>query len=285
MYTLEQWRGADAVGRAAMLDAIAERVAGRFKVDRATAGDLAPALVDAKHRVRYRLIFAHSFKFGFDAQDEALAAAITTPMQLNIEEMRPASRETTASFAITEEPVRNSLAVALLGIEDEEDAADIAGDLDPELMPSAPCYLGRESAEFVANALGGKLPTERQWEAMSRATSDTLFPFGNAVPSDDELNAWMEFDLDAPSIKRNSFSICGLFFGEWCRDAYRTSHAAKAPTVEGSFVIKGGGAFFWPWQGEEWVWCLHAMRMPSVGLDEDPDNRMAACRVVIEDIF
>ena len=62
--------------------------------------------------------------------------------------------------------------------------------------------------------------------------------------------------------------VKGIFFGEWCSDVFKLSHAENASAISGSNVIKGGAAYFWPWQDQEWVWCMCAMRMPSTDLDE-----------------
>ena len=51
--------------------------------------------------------------------------------------------------------------------------------------------------------------------------------------------------------------------GEWCGDYYKKNNRSLATD---DFVIKGGGAYFWPWQSDEWIWCMSAMRMSSDGL-------------------
>lgn len=55
----------------------------------------------------------------------------------------------------------------------------------------------------------------------------------------------------------------GIYTGEWCSDYYKKNHCSE--NAQG-FVIKGGGAYFWPWQADEWIWCMSAMRMSSEGL-------------------
>jgi hypothetical protein len=95
---------------------------------------------------------------------------------------------------------------------------------------------------------------------------DSVFPFGDSLPSEAEIDEWMAFDLSRAQKRRNRRGLYGLFFGEWCSDLFAKSHEVDAPVDAHSRVIKGGGANFWPWQDDEWVWCMTAMRMPSSDL-------------------
>jgi hypothetical protein len=61
----------------------------------------------------------------------------------------------------------------------------------------------------------------------------------------------------------NGFGLRSLFFGEWCRDRWRPSHEPSSPENLDEWVVRGGAARFWPWQDEEWVGAMSAMRMPS----------------------
>ncbi len=81
------------------------------------------------------------------------------------------------------------------------------------------------------------------------------------------MEAWLVWDAPGGIQKRrNGFDLEDLFGGEWCADPFYVSYEPGAAIEEGSFVVRGGGSQFWPWQGEEWIWCASAMRMPSSGL-------------------
>jgi formylglycine-generating enzyme required for sulfatase activity len=80
----------------------------------------------------------------------------------------------------------------------------------------------------------------------------------------------LTFDFSAGNGKANAFGLHGLFVGEWCLDFFAMSYEPNASlAADGSArVVRGGGAFFWPWQDQEWVWCMSAMRCPSTDLPE-----------------
>ena len=48
----------------------------------------------------------------------------------------------------------------------------------------------------------------------------------------------------------------GIYTGDWCSDYYKTS---DCELEDKEYVIRGGGAYFWPWQADEWIWCMSAM--------------------------
>ncbi|HKD28352.1 MAG TPA: SUMF1/EgtB/PvdO family nonheme iron enzyme [Xanthobacteraceae bacterium] len=116
-----------------------------------------------------------------------------------------------------------------------------------------PAFLTRSEAEEVTRLLGGSLPSEEQWEYACRAGTSSLFCFGSKVLSKDQLERWLEWDLSDPNLASNGFGLTGLFFGEWCRDLFTKSYASDAEKLPNAYAIRGGGAYFWPWQDEEWV--------------------------------
>src|SRR5271157_1216615 len=100
------------------------------------------------------------------------------------------------------------------------------------------------------------IPFRSEWESSCRGGLRTLFAFGNSLPDDREPGRWMDWNLSDPTkLPKNRLGSSGLFFGEWCADVFHFSYAPDAPMEPGSFVVRGGGAFFWPWQDDEWVWC------------------------------
>lgn len=265
--SMDQWRHLSREDRIRTVDQLASRLGPGFEADLSSVEELCPVVVRKEFVIRFRVVFSHDSKFGFDATDEEIAARISSPLQANVDEMRPARVVRLGCFAISEEPIRASHSAALLSM-------PLRG------PPSHPAFLSRTEAERCAERLSGELPTELHWEAAARGTSSGIFPFGNALPAEPELEKWMTFDLDDPNRGTNGFGLAGLFFGEWCKERYAMSHDPKAPVIADAFVIKGGGAYFWPWQEDEWVWCLTAMRMPS----SDLLDGTAAARVVLNNL-
>lgn len=265
--SLDEWLESNLDERSRVVGDIIQQLGSAFEPDLTSLSDLSPVVIHKGCAVRFRIIFPHEFKFGFDAIDEQIAAKISSPIQANLDEMRPACAVRLNCFAISEEPIRASLASTLLHV-------------PPSEAGSHPAYLSRTEAERCAELLGGSLPTERQWEGASRGKCSGIFPFGNDLPPESELERWMTFNLDDPNLGRNGFGLSGIFFGEWCKERYSTSHDSQAPVLTDSYVIKGGGAFFWPWQDDEWIWCLVGMRMPS----SDLVDGTAATRVVLNDL-
>lgn len=125
-------------------------------------------------------------------------------------------------------------------------------------------YLKKESVDLLCTKLNLRLPTEIEWEYFVRAGSDDLFSFGKQLPSDAELEKWLCFDFtDLSCVNCNNFGLYGIYTGDWCSDYYKISDCESG---DKEYVIKGGGAYFWPWQADEWIWCMSAMRMSSKGL-------------------
>jgi hypothetical protein len=134
---------------------------------------------------------------------------------------------------------------------------------------AAPAMVTRDEAIAIAEALSCRLPSEAEWEACCRAGSSGPFPWGSTLPDSTTLERWLDWSLVDDDLQRSVLGFGGLFFGEWCANEFRVSHQPDAPVRAGAFVVKGGGAQFWPWQNQEWVWCMCAMRMPSADLFAD----------------
>ena len=57
------------------------------------------------------------------------------------------------------------------------------------------------------------------------------------MPNELELEKWLSFDFtNLDEINCNKFGLYGVFTGEWTNS-----------NMEDGYVIKGGGAYFWPW--------------------------------------
>ena len=202
--------------------------------------------------LRFRYIPGGSFNMGLSDAELAAAEAISSPPPINLAEMRPVRQCTVEPFLMAERPV-------LVG-EIAEIVADAAS------PPGCAAYVTRDIAEAYCNSLNAALPTEAQWEYACRAGGDTLFTWGNTLPAEEELAEWLTFDFSDGNGKPNAWGLCGLFVGEWCKDQFRPDHDPQTPEAGDARTIRGGGAFFWPWQDQEWVWCMSAMRMPSTDL-------------------
>ena len=205
---------------------------------------------------RFRLLAGGSYRIGLSDEELAAARRLTADPNLTVEELRPVREVALAPVLVGELPVTHRQA-GLLGVTADEAPGD------------QPALLTRPEAVAAAAALGCRLPTEHEWEAACRGGSPSLFPWGATLPGDGALDRWLSWSLDDPDLPRNPYGLAGLFFGEWCLDEWRRSHEPGAPAEPGVFVVKGGGARFRPWQDEEWVWCMPAMRMPSTDLFED----------------
>lgn len=214
--------------------------------------------------VAFRLVPPHTVPVGLSENNLAAIRRITDQPQITVEEMTPLVHIDVGAFLDAELPLSNAQCRVLL--DDHRDGRD-----------HFPAYLDEDAALAAVRSLGAALPTEAQWECIAKAGGDPLFPFGGALRSESAIEPWMRYDLADPGAARTRFGVGGPSFAEWCGDAFTTSHAPGAVRLPDTRTIKSGGAYFWPWQDEEWVWCLCSMRMPS----SDLDGGVAVCRPVI----
>ena len=131
-------------------------------------------------------------------------------------------------------------------------------------------------ADKAAKLLGGRLPTEDEWEYACRGGSQSLFSFGRLSEDDDPLEPWMRWEVDVGA--ENGYGLKCLYTGEWCSGFWGLRTSTGPQIEEGVRVMRGGGAYFWPWQDEEWRWCMSASRTPSSQL---PDSEWSF-RVVLD---
>lgn len=213
---------------------------------------------------KFRLLREGTYRIGMSSRELEAARRLTPLPNITVAEVTPVTEVHLTDVLVGDRPVsvqtagRNGIAV------DGEDAH--------------PAMLSRADAVELAVRLGCRLPSEAEWETCCRAGSASLFVWGDALPPAEELEPWFSWEIDGPDIRRNEMGVGGLFFGEWCDEVFRVSHAPDAEVVPGAHVVKGGGAQFWPWQDEEWVWCTSAMRMPSTALFAD---QRCAARLVL----
>jgi formylglycine-generating enzyme required for sulfatase activity len=215
-----------------------------------------PRLLHLSTGLIFKLIPSGEYHMGFSEKEEFAARNITNVLQANIEDMRPVHLVKVKPFLITEMPILNMKVCEYIKLKD----------VNKKDMFS-PAFLNRNDVDIITNRTNLRLPTEIEWEYCCRAGSESLFTWGNFIPEDRELERWLPHDFESTNnLNRNAFGLLGMFTGEWCEDKYRWNYNEKSEVLDGSYVIRGGGAYFWPWQDEEWVWCMSAMRMPSKDL-------------------
>jgi formylglycine-generating enzyme required for sulfatase activity len=108
-----------------------------------------------------------------------------------------------------------------------------------------PAYLKRDAAINIAQAVNCRLPREEEWEYLCRSGTNSLFVFGNDLPPDDEMERWLDCDFsDLTKLNANPFGLYGMFNPEWCEDEFKCNYNHDAPKIEGSYVVRGGGAYF-----------------------------------------
>ncbi|QEY26180.1 hypothetical protein [Neisseria zalophi] len=248
---LSEWKLLSRPERERYLNALLIRLGNRFQVDQFTIGQDYPCIIYTnKLNIRYRLIFEHNSGFGLSTQCLEKAKKINVPLQITVSELTPFSIVNVPSYAISETPLLE---------------CDIDMILDNFCVnnPSYPAFLTREKSKEVLDMISARFLSELEWEAAVKNNQDVLFPFGDELPKESDLEWWMSFNFNKFRHKRIGNNICGLFFGEWCADLFSKNHSQDSEIVNGEYVIKGGAAYFWPWQDEEWVWCMCSMRMPS----------------------
>jgi formylglycine-generating enzyme required for sulfatase activity len=274
-YSLDDWRLASEVSKTAWVHQVASRLEPRFRLaslqgDRAEIGGWPlPRFTDDKMKKQWVLVPTCRIQIGLSVEEEAAARAVRNPPPLNIQEVRPVHDAQVKPFLVMTEPVTWDEVQRVIELPDmsERPFAD-AG-------PSGPAYLTRDEATAIAAAVKFQLPTEVQWECACRGGTKTLFFFGDELP---EQRSVLEAVLtsDPTQSRPNPFGLRCLFVGEWCRDRFRSSY--DGPESPDEFAVRGGGSAFWPWQDDEWVFCMSAMRMPSSSLFDG----LAALRLVLD---
>ena len=230
------------------------------------AADL-PVFEHRANKLKFRLIPGGEFIFGFTNEHEIKARKIFDPPPITLSEVRPFQKIHVNAFLMGLTPLLWNTAQQIL--------SDLSRPSYRTGFSAA--FLEKKFCEHIARELDCRLPTEVEWEYACRANSNTLFPWGDSLPDTQVLKEWLNLDFSQlDKLRGNSFGLYGMFTGEWCLDEYRESHSLNAKSCPGAYVIKGGGAIFWPWQGQEWVWCIPAMRMPSTDLI----NNTCGCRFV-----
>lgn len=240
-------------------DAVKEQFGTDLSVDRDFG---AHSIFVDRFSLKWVLAPAQESLFGMSDREIAAVKRLRDEPSLSIREMQPARVLSCGPLLCLQSPIERSR-IASVGLTPSD-----------EIGPDNFGLWDRDQAVAIASSFAAHLPTEREWEHICRAGTNTLFWFGDDLPQDDNLQRIL--GLEKP-YALNAFGVACLFFGEWCDDHWSPDHESAAIPSMG-FVIKGGSAQFWPWQEEsEWAGCASAYRMPSIDMGA---HGMAAVRLV-----
>ena len=218
-----------------------------------------PYFKDMDTGVEFVYIPGGEYNMGFSEEEYLEIQKLTETPNISIEEMRPVRKVQLSPFLLSITPVLNCHILYynnLFGKSIKTDGEDYS-----------PFFCEYSLAESIATDLSSKIPNEEEWEYACRGGRHSLFCFGNSLPAESELEKWLSWDLSSlTELNHNDFGLYGLFFGEWCSNDFTVNLGIGSDTVLGSKTVRGGGALFFPWQDEEWVYCLSAFRMPSQDL-------------------
>lgn len=249
---------------------------------RYTTGYVIPTFRHRKSGVEFNLLPGGRFRMGLSDQEYRDAAQLPGCREDLLRGLIPARDVTVKPFLMSRFPLLEpfvrqhvQLTQGLFRPEFGE------GPNDP-----VPIYVTREEVEAVAGKFGFRLPTETQWEYAIRGGTTTLFYFGSTLPDEETLGSKIlltRFDegiIDDISVA-NPFGLIGMLTGSWCQDKYTPTSLAspdRQARGDGPYVVRGGGAIFWPWQNQqEWMMCMSAMRMSS----DDFEDGTCAAQVVL----
>jgi len=122
---------------------------------------------------------------------------------------------------------------ALLGV----GSADGTGD-------NLVAMLTRAEMSTIAGALDARLLTETEWEYVHRGGRHSLFCVPDLLRNDETTARYMSWDCADARRPTSGFGLSVLFAPEWT--------ASRWNGDDREAVCRSGGAYFWPWQDEEW---------------------------------
>jgi iron(II)-dependent oxidoreductase len=134
---------------------------------------------------------------------------------------------------------------------------DLQAYADPGYADHPVVHVSWYDAWTFCQWVGGRLPTEAEWEYVARGPKGTTYPWGNALPTCDRAQF---VDCEGTTRPVGSFgeagaSWCGVEdmagnVWEWVADWYDSEYYDQAPSqnpngpADGDFKIRRGGAFF-----------------------------------------
>ncbi len=211
-------------------------------------------LIHERTGTYWRLVKEGQSSFGLSDSELEQFEALGGTREQATAFLRPARPIKVEPFLMMEAPLPLGVAAPLLR---KLDLLDRPSDFEDAADPRNRAYLTRAEADRVLQYWRWDYPTEAQWEYACRAGAQhSLFFFGTTIEG---VNV-RQFLLEPRRCKPNAWGFRALFGGEWCKDQFRATFEAKP--LRNVFVTKGGGALFWPWQGnQEWRYCASAWRL------------------------
>jgi formylglycine-generating enzyme required for sulfatase activity len=222
--------------------------------------------------IDFLVVFGGTFEMGFTEEEAKAVARFNTDIEeefIGVENMRPVHRAHVSTFLMAQHPITLAVAKRYVALERE-----LVHSVDGNIAWNYPARMTREKALELLAKIEFDLPSEAQWEYACRGNTRTPFYFGDSIPSEDVLAATIllnDFgDQERNRAAINPFGLIGLSVGEWCADSFMPNYVDAPETdhpIKGGppYVVRGGGAYLWPWQGgcAEWQLCLSAYRIPS----------------------
>lgn len=162
-----------------------------------------------------------------------------SPPGLGRDEERPRHRVTVASFVLGRLPVTVGQYRALDETTEGAEAHPVTN-------------VDWFSARLFAAWVGGRLPTEAEWEHACRAGSDTAWPFGDDVKALGNY-AWFDDDRTHPVGEKrpNALGLQDMLGSvwEWCEDRFGSYSAAPEDNPSGpprgfARVLRGGSSWW-----------------------------------------
>ncbi|MDR3197235.1 MAG: formylglycine-generating enzyme family protein [Planctomycetaceae bacterium] len=235
-------------------------------LDIEVGNSILPTIQNISNDVLFKIIFADNYSMGMSEAEENAAKKLSDLPNLTYEWYRPVHNVNISPCIVGILPL---LSREYIKISNRK--------INVPHGQDNPLYLDYESVNIFCNNYDFRLPQEEEWEYICRAGTSTLFVWGDHLISDSCLAKWLVFDFfpaldgtvySSPKFLKkyrlcsNKFGFYGIFAGEWCSNYFSSNYAPNTETTN-EHVIRGGGSLFWPWQSDEWAWCISAGRIPE----------------------